>query len=77
MLVETTRGMELQKALSKWILDHGINQAAMARALGIRKHRINDIVNLKTDMRASELMLICGFLDKKPSEILESIEKEE
>ena len=77
MLAETTRGMELQKALSKWILDHGINQAAMGRALGIRKHRINDIVNLKTDMKASELLLICRFLEKNPSDLLESIEKEE
>lgn len=77
MGAEITRGMELQKALSKWILDHGINQAAISRATGIRKHRINDIVNFKTDMRSSELWLICCFLDKKPSEILATIEKEE
>ena len=76
MVATTTKGWEAQKRLSDWILDHGIKQAAIARALGIRKHRICDIVNMKSEIKASELQLICAFIDKSPSDFLEA-EKEE
>lgn len=75
-MVATTKGWEAQKRLSEWIIDHGIKQAAIARALGIRKHRICDIVNMKSEIKTSELVLICAFIDKSPSDFLEN-EKEE
>ena len=68
MLSETTRGFEVQKALSEYVDQHGIKQAAIARALGIRTHRIHEIMRLKSEMKASEFMLICEFIDKDPNE---------
>lgn len=61
------KGIEAQKALSQYVESHGIKQSAIARALGIRPHRVHEIMRLKTEMKASEFLLICRFLDKEPN----------
>lgn len=71
MIVEATRGMEAQKALSDWISDHGIKQAAIARACGMRTHRVSDILTLKSEIKTSEMMLICSFIEKSPGDFME------
>lgn len=77
MEIATTKGMEAQKALSDWISDHGIKQIAISNATGIRKHRVSDILTLKSEIKASEMMVICLFIGKKTSDFMEPIEKEE
>lgn len=62
-----TKGIEAQKALSQYVESHGVKQSAIARALGIRPHRVHEIMRLKTEMKASEFLLICRFLDKEPN----------
>lgn len=61
------KGIETQKALSQYVESHGVTQSAIARALGIRPHRVHEIMRLKTEMKASEFLLICRFLDKEPN----------
>lgn len=61
------KGIEAQKALSQYVESHGVKQSAIARALGIRPHRVHEIMRLKTEMKASEFLLICRFLDKEPN----------
>lgn len=71
-----TRGLEAQKALSEWIDDHGIKQAAIAKALGIRPHRIHEIMRLKTQMKATEFIMICDFIDKNPNDFIQKNREE-
>lgn len=70
MDVQTTRGLEAQKALSQWIDSHGVKQAAIARAIGMRPHRIHEIMRLKSEMKASEFLSICRFIDKEPNDFV-------
>lgn len=67
MQVVRAKGFEAQKALSQYVESHGVKQSAIARALGIRPHRVHEIMRLKTEMKASEFLLICRFLDKEPN----------
>lgn len=66
-----TSGFEVQKAMGEWVDAHGIKQAAIARATGIPKHRVHDILRAKSAMKAGELLLICNFIDKKPNDFVE------
>lgn len=72
MEATTTRGLEAQRALSEWIDSHGIKQSAIASAAGIRKHRMSEIMRLKTEMKASEFLSICDFIGKKPNDFVQT-----
>ena len=66
-----TSGFAVQKAMGEWVDAHGIKQAAIARATGIPKHRVHDILRAKSAMKAGELLLICNFIDKTPNDFVE------
>lgn len=77
LLVAEVKGFEVQKTLSDWISEHGLKQASISRATGITKNRMSDILTLKSEMKASEMLLICAFIEKEPNDFIKAAQEKE
>lgn len=53
----------LEAALLKYIRDHGIKMSWLARKANINYYPLNQSLNGKRELRASELLSICRALD--------------
>lgn len=63
--------MPFYKTLSKFVEDNHLNQAAVAREMGIDSAKLNATVNGKRKMDVDEFLSFCKATRIKPAELLQ------
>lgn len=69
MEVETTEALDMrvQRRLAKYIDENGIKQIHISKQTGIEPGKLCNILNLKRNLTADELELICTAIKKSPN----------
>lgn len=66
--------MSLEKNLAEYIKSKGINLTFLSKQIGVPYFSLYDSLannNRNRELKGTELMLICKFLDKKPEEFMD------
>lgn len=66
--------MSLEKNLAEYIKSKGINLTFLSKQIGVPYFSLYDSLannNRNRELKGTELILICKFLDKKPEEFMD------